>query len=185
MWLGGRRNRTARHIFQSTHPRRVRPHVEPVAVGRRHVSIHAPAKGATRSTWGAPAGGGGFNPRTREGCDSVVSVTLTADSVFQSTHPRRVRRRGGKRSLGVREVSIHAPAKGATSRRQAITGSTRGFNPRTREGCDVIKGSRPSAVLCFNPRTREGCDRAPPSPSAGAPCFNPRTREGCDAWVEP
>ena len=57
-------------------------------------------------------------------------------------------------------VSIHAPVKGATGRRARI-GTLQGesFNPRTREGCDVIYllyGLMHQG--CFNPRTREGCD---------------------------
>ncbi|VDA99911.1 Octaprenyl diphosphate synthase / Dimethylallyltransferase / (2E,6E)-farnesyl diphosphate synthase / Geranylgeranyl pyrophosphate synthetase, partial [Olavius algarvensis spirochete endosymbiont] len=54
-----------------------------------------------------------FNPRTREGCDGW-----------------RIQ------DLAKRTVSIHAPARGATS-------------------LTVLGFSRP---LCFNPRTREGCD---------------------------
>ena len=32
------------------------------------------------------------------------------------------------------------------------------FNPRTREGCDVLSPNPPSVNINFNPRTREGCD---------------------------
>mgnify|MGYP001232447485 CR=1 FL=1 len=32
------------------------------------------------------------------------------------------------------------------------------FNPRTREGCDCLRGLLGTQVLDFNPRTREGCD---------------------------
>src|SRR5690606_33873887 len=38
-------------------------------------------------------------------------------------------------------------------------GST-GFNPRTREGCDVTPVARKVMAAGFNPRTREGCDQA-------------------------
>ena len=54
----------------------------------------------------------GFNPRTREGCDSNKFI-----------------------EFDVLDVSIHAPAKGAT-----------------------IVFCVLSIFLCFNPRTREGCD---------------------------
>ncbi len=58
---------------------------------------------------------------------------------------------------------------------------SRGFNPRTREGCD-LQGSRCTHVLqCFNPRTREGCDRSALNIFTTQVCFNPRTREGCDS----
>ena len=77
------------------------------------------------------------------------------------------------------------------------------FNPRTREGCDVITLFIFSNPDYFNPRTREGCDLATAwicsmvgisihAPVKGATSlyrvgfdmlflyFNPRTREGCD-----
>ena len=34
-------------------------------------------------------------------------------------------------------VSIHAPVKGATYNRALFTASVKGFNPRTRKGCDL------------------------------------------------
>ncbi len=124
----------------------------------QRVSIHAPAGGATiddmgRSRWSAvsihaPAGGATlghlrvhcqyvcFNPRTRGGCDEARSAEYTKIQVFQSTHPRGVRREDNLAGLtcnlfqsthprGVRlarrskdayyfRVSIHAPAGGAT-----------------------------------------------------------------------
>ena len=100
--------------------------------------------------------------------------------VFQSTHPRRVRR-----------LSIFPTSHG------------RCFNPRTHEGCDVCLSAHIADGNCFNPRTHEGCDRTTHSPCLPAPsvsihaptkgatslflqlpsnrgCFNPRTHEGCD-----
>ena len=77
-----------------------------------------------------------FNPRTRTGCD--LGVGITGDTAkwfqsthphgvrlrstsnkckrisFQSTHPHGVRHRPCGRVRKVREVSIHAPARGAT-----------------------------------------------------------------------
>ena len=35
---------------------------------------------------------------------------------------------------------------------------TNGFNPRTREGCDMGLRAQESKGRSFNPRTREGCD---------------------------
>ena len=124
--------------FQSTHPRGVRrwpcwPHA--LVWG---VSIHAPAWGATTGSAGASIGGTGFNPRTRVGCDEVTAITgyvasvfqsthprgvrrvgqkscFTASGVFQSTHPRGVRHTGPQGPQGIQGVSIHAPAWGATA----------------------------------------------------------------------
>ena len=58
-----------RPLFQSTHPRGVRPGV--VRARQRHlpVSIHAPAWGATSRDVLLLLSLTGFNPRTRVGCD--------------------------------------------------------------------------------------------------------------------
>ena len=168
-------------LFQSTHPRGVRL--------QRH---HHPTKGNT-----------GFNPRTRVGCDGAGLGYIPQDEVFQSTHPRGVRLRGVVRIPQDIDVSIHAPAWGATRRNSRNTRPCAGFNPRTRVGCDpgghgglgpagkvsihapawgaTSCGWWCSAMWCrFNPRTRVGCDcRQAPAP--GSRCrFNPRTRVGCD-----
>ena len=99
--------------FQSTHPRGVRPAASVTASGKNTISIHAPARGATRAmpreggrlgisihapARGATAAAGNgkaiyrhFNPRTREGCDADVNVMCDWVITFQSTHPRGVR----------------------------------------------------------------------------------------------
>jgi len=85
--------------------------------------------------------------------------------MFQSTHPRGVRPGRGRPYLYhmgvvsihapargatscfrllydlVYRVSIHAPARGATARSQLHLNPPAGFNPRTREGCDTRIGS--------------------------------------------
>ena len=100
------------------------------------ISIHAPAWGATPipsslpSRWrfqsthprgvrrGRPRGdhprGGHFNPRTRVGCDFSGQAARSAAFGFQSTHPRGVRPRLSYLSISALNISIHAPAWGAT-----------------------------------------------------------------------
>ena len=58
-------------------------------------------------------------------------------------------------------VSIHAPVRGAT-RRPHRTSAHCGFNPRTREGCDMAGKKLRTDRQSFNPRTREGCDLLAP-----------------------
>ena len=97
--------------FQSTHPRGVRPKHLRANISMRTVSIHAPAWGATESPQ-IVAQIRCFNPRTRVGCDRFAR-SGGAKQVFQSTHPRGVR----LSSSAIRRclpVSIHAPAWGAT-----------------------------------------------------------------------
>ena len=59
----------------------------------------------------------------------------------------------------LRYISIHAPVKGATLQTFPHGAEHFDFNPRTREGCDVILPTVVCSIgLNFNPRTREGCD---------------------------
>ena len=124
--------------FQSTHPRGVRPQSQRCNVVFVVVSIHAPA-------WGATA---------------LCVPTVIAVFLFQSTHPRGVRLQRAALHGAIRfcfnprtrvgcdvffchlappflDVSIHAPAWGATRRPALRSGLMTCFNPRTRVGCDV------------------------------------------------
>mgnify|MGYP007057629022 CR=1 FL=1 len=210
-----------------------------------NISIHAPAWGATHQlqhqvallcisihalAWGATSAGVGrsaqtsyFNPRTRVGCDMVLSCALQSQG-FQSTHPRGVRLRFCRNAFlhsrfqsthprGVRpfllrnlfrrfNISIHAPAWGATLPDLPNAYPILHFNPRTRVGCDYFYSGRkafrisfqsthPRGVrqinrakisdpIYFNPRTRVGCDRPAGFQIYQHLNFNPRTRVGCD-----
>ena len=83
--------------------------LEPVAV-----SIHAPARGATRNDYQQLCRAIRFNPRARAGRDWVPIPKPAAGGVFQSTRPRGARRARGPRAAARQRVSIHAPARGAT-----------------------------------------------------------------------
>ena len=84
-------------------------------------------------------------------------LTLSREG-FQSTHPRGVRRFHGPRRAGGNDVSIHAPAWGATLSCLIALPSPGRFNPRTRVGCDNYEHQKEFAQNGFNPRTRVGCD---------------------------
>ena len=58
------------------------------------------------------------------------------------------------------EVSIHAPAWGATYPDMRAPWHRASFNPRTRVGCDKTEVSIHGSYQRFNPRTRVGCDQA-------------------------
>ena len=103
------------------------------------ISIHAPARGATTNSRISKSKLRNFNPRTREGCDHFSFFYFNFYTKFQSTHPRGVRPTLNNRTLirslfqsthprGVRQdltmalfkskdISIHAPARGATLER--------------------------------------------------------------------
>jgi len=122
------------------------------------VSIHAPARGATSLQAPKSTIIISFNPRTREGCDIYRHQTSWRRSWFQSTHPRGVRHYMGHQPASIRMFQSTHPRgvrRPAECRRLA---RHRGFNPRTREGCDSFSFISTPPPLSFNPRTREGCD---------------------------
>ncbi len=190
------------------------------------VSIHAPAWGATNANEspfrlmkcfnsrtrvgcdGTPAGlcppgRSGFNPRTRVGCDVKNLLKFSQKALFQSTHPRGVRRLPRCRQTRRGHVSIHAPAWGATPSTTAWTKWGACFNPRTRVGCDrhhhPTKGNT-GMVSIHAPawgatQTVHSTTPLPPQFQSTHPrgvrhvhgtritrntSFNPRTRVGCD-----
>ena len=112
----------------------------------KKISIHAPARGATATASVGFARFVNFNPRSREGSDGPSDVTLLTVPVFQSTLPRGERhlpqtrcpenvyfnprsREGSDEDVTTKvdslEISIHAPARGATSTYQHTHYSTR------------------------------------------------------------
>jgi len=122
-------------VFQSTHPRGVRPWAAPRC--RKSICCFNPRtrEGCDLLYIPCPLGYGGFNPRTREGCDFKqrleglpmgVSIHAPARGATPTTRPCRLQR----------PVSIHAPARGATMASIHVVIVASSFNPRTREGCD-------------------------------------------------
>ncbi len=77
-------------------------------------------------------------------------------------------------------ISIHAPAKGATSFRIRIAIFRDYFNPRSREGSDGTRDSFIDLAGYFNPRSREGSDNGIVASYTRPLDFNPRSREGSD-----
>ena len=57
-----------------------------------------------------------FNPRSREGSDEKATTKTIPHFLFQSTLPRRERRKVVPISICIMPISIHAPAKGATEK---------------------------------------------------------------------
>ena len=78
--------------------------------------------------------------------------------MFQSTRPRGARRQWRQHQSLIINVSIHAPARGATRTAFSFTSSRRCFNPRAREGRDNKGLFRDIQMTRFNPRAREGRD---------------------------
>ena len=78
-------------MFQSTRPHGARPSAAWPALMAAPVSIHAPARGATRPFRLIPECVG-FNPRARTGRDHAALQDGKPVYVFQSTRPHGARR---------------------------------------------------------------------------------------------
>ena len=79
------------------------------------VLIRAPAQSATLSTWAGCWQSICFNPRACARRDTRAFSTPRARSMFQSTRPRGARHHHRLRQRPGAPVSIHAPARGATT----------------------------------------------------------------------
>ena len=55
-------------------------------------------------------------------------------------------------------ISIHAPARGATKPTLLGESKDNNFNPRSREGSDASDIDYNVLIIDFNPRSREGSD---------------------------
>ena len=100
-------------VFQFTPPRRGRLYTRVLERFRYKVSSHAPAQGATAVQRRRYTAFARFNSRPRAGGDIAITGSAVKVTLFQFTPPRR-----GRHSApvigGIRYVSIHAPAQGAT-----------------------------------------------------------------------
>ena len=105
------------------------------------VSIHAPAWGATQLDSVYP-GMRVFQSTLPRGERPTKAVRQVLDNLFQSTLPRGERRCPALPALLIPSVSIHAPAWGATLRREQRTSPQEGFNPRSRVGSDRLISKR-------------------------------------------
>ena len=189
----------------------------------RHVSIHAPAGGATcpgsislrsrRFQSTLPRGERHVERPKRQarvlfqstlprGERRVTAGPCPRAIAFQSTLPRGERLFGDVLTRPLLDVSIHAPAGGATStaRRPALWPAS--FNPRSRGGSDTfIVGEVSSGKVSIHapaggatralPKATAteivsihapagGATRATACPVTGTYCFNPRSRGGSD-----
>ena len=103
--------------------------------GKRRISIHEPAWGAT------------YNPNS-----------VAPPETFQSTRPRGARRQLQPQRNSFGQISIHAPAWGATPRFMSAPPCLWNFNPRARVGRDRRTVAVADRLVNFNPRARVGRD---------------------------
>ena len=100
---------------------------------------------------------------------------------FQSTRPRGARPTAPRVALVQVKVSIHAPARGATTATGSRTAIAKRFNPRAREGRDFRHDRREPGAYRFQSTRPRGARPGAGGADAGAGNrFNPRAREGRD-----
>ena len=102
------------------------------------VSIHAPARGATSSGSAFNSLARCFNPRAREGRDGG---RRNRRRPLESFNPRAREGRDDftRHAATCGQVSIHAPARGATVQARRSLLARESFNPRAREGRDSLR----------------------------------------------
>ena len=123
------------------------------------ISIHAPARGATQISVSLYIIYIHFNPRSREGSDSVSPIRRRA--TFDNFNPRS--REGSdlpllERIKAMKNISIHAPARGATDSPKL---SDREYDISIHapaRGATLTNLFASFLAIYFNPRSREGSD---------------------------
>ena len=166
-------------MFQSTHPRGVRPALAYLTISQlRFQSTHPRGVrriiNAKNITWGRfqsthPRGVrqktrmdnsrriNSFNPRTHEGCDTLILLFFADAYKFQSTHPRGVRLIPTiEKYLSDEFQSTHP--RGVRLMVVEIFMITIMFQSTHPRGVRQRKVSYKPYFFSFNPRTHEGCD---------------------------
>ena len=168
--------------FQSTRPRGARLDAWDNGSHDLHISIHAPARGATLPRLSLIVLGYHFNPRAREGRDIFPWLCLQNVSIFQSTRPRGARlSRTASKVVG----SAFQSTRPRGARRQKRVDGYRNylFQSTRPRGARLISTWDFSHQSHFNPRAREGRDPGSPEYDANHNNFNPRAREGRDGYI--
>ena len=100
---------------------------------------------------------GPFNPRAREGRDEEAAAAMDVLTTF-NPRAREGRDQETQREKIDIKLSIHAPARGATTGCPSCAIFFSTFNPRAREGRDICRFNIKHIQRSFNPRAREGRD---------------------------
>ena len=114
------------------------------------ISIHAPARGATRVSHVWDNYKRYFNPRSREGSDEVLRHVHAGVGVFQSTLPRGERPSTGPGIAAIAVLFQSTLPRGERRNKQNSKGLGRHFNPRSREGSDVNVNHDEAIRLCIS-----------------------------------
>ena len=143
-----------------------------------------------------------FNPRTHAGCDAGETVEGAHLIEFQSTHPRGVRHMNNEAKIVKKDVSIHAPTRGATSMKSNADSSST-FQSTHPRGVRLVEAEKIEEGIVFQSTHPRGVRRQMVDTLKAMllfqsthprgvrlhqgqirqhhnTCFNPRTHAGCD-----
>ena len=122
-----------------------------------------------------------FNPRSREGSDAVEE-TIDSGRMISIHAPAKGATTKFYNAHSIDNISIHAPAKGATEEKHMDLGflSFQSTLPRRERLLSPL--SSWWTHLHFNPRSREGSDKSSDFHMFTGEYFNPRSREGSDLY---
>ena len=122
------------------------------------ISIHAPTRGATQENWSIRCRSS-FQSTLPQG-ERLAALHKNCHPItFQSTLPQGERRYGiPDWSIVAEPISIHAPTRGATKRRD-FSRHVKNFNPRSHKGSDANPDPKFLAFSYFNPRSHKGSDK--------------------------
>ncbi len=155
-----------------------------VDIGKRtFISIHAPAKGATRPLTRPSSSARYFNPRSREGSDVQRLLSKRTQYHFNPRSREGSDIRSGRGGQAVAHFNLRS-REGSDAYSSAFWRVITNFNPRSREGSDIMTGgvckhvSKISIHAPVKGATPTRCEWPRRRPN-----FNPRSREGSDLWV--
>ena len=135
-------------VFQSTLPRGERPGIMNLATFRGIFQSTLPRGERLGGVKNVITGKTDFNPRSREGSDAALK--LIRDNEIISIHAPA---RGATSTAGSDQdaiwISIHAPARGATCQMFLRQPLFHHFNPRSREGSDNYNMAAQTNILQF------------------------------------
>ena len=113
--LSSKRSMPLKELFQSTHPRGVRPTAQKWIISSQAPFQSTHPRGVRLTVVAiCHSNPANFNPRTREGCDRAGDILDRISAVFQSTHPRGVRLLGSSASSVAPQFQSAHPIRGAT-----------------------------------------------------------------------
>ncbi len=167
------------HQFQSTHPHGVRPQRNHPLTPEQSISIHAPAWGATLTSPAPAKPSTDFNPRTRMGCDKTRNRSKAEIQYFNPRTRMGCDYYDKYYTLYTFDISIHAPAWGATTSTQTASAGFE-FQSTHPHGVRLLAYHAEPSASAFQSTHPHGVRRFWSTKITRAEDFNPRTRMGCD-----